>query len=112
VLAAVELGARGIGVDLNPENIERARRAAVRAGVVHRVTFRRADFYDVDVSEATVVVLYLLRHVNLELRDHLRGQLRPGARLVSRNFDMDDWEPHDQIASGAEKIYCWRIGEK
>jgi len=109
ITAAQHFGARGIGVDINPESIESGRCAAERAGVSNRVKFIRSDLFDVDVSEATVVTLYLLRHVNLELRDRLRNELRPGARVVSRHFDMGDWEPYLQFGETSDRIYCWRI---
>jgi len=112
ITAAQHFGARGIGVDINPECIESGRRAAERAGVSNRVKFIRSDLFDVDVSEATVVTLYLLRHVNLELRDRLRDELRPGARVVSLHFDMGDWEPCLQFGETFDRIYCWRIGSR
>lgn len=112
IAAAQRFGARGIGVDLNPENVERARYAAARADVSERVRFVRSDLFDVDLSDATVVTLYLLRHVNLQLRDRLRKGLRPGSRVVSRQYDMGDWEPCAQLGETSEKIYCWRVGNR
>ena len=112
IMGAQHFGARGIGVDINPESIENGRCAAKRAGVSNRVKFIRADLFDVDVSEATVVTLYLLRQVNLELRDRLRKELRPGARVVSRHFDMGDWNPSIQCGEMSDRIYCWRIGSR
>ena len=109
IAAAQRFGARGIGVDINPEHVERGRYAAESAGVSGRVRFVRADLFDIDISEATVVTLYLLRHVNLELRDRLRNELRPGSRVVSRQFDMGDWEPRAQFGESADRIYCWSI---
>jgi SAM-dependent methyltransferase len=109
IMAAASFGARGIGFDLNPENITVARQAAARAGISERVTFKRRDLFDVDVSEATVVTLYLLRHINLRLRERLRRQLLPGTRVVSRHFDMGDWQPDIQLGKPPETIYCWHI---
>lgn len=109
IAAALRHGARGIGVDINPEHIESGRRAAQSAGVSGRVEFVRADLFDADVSRATVVTLYLLRHVNLQLRDRLRNELRHGARVVSRQFDMGDWEPCAQFGELSARLYCWRI---
>jgi hypothetical protein len=112
IAAALRYGARGIGVDINPENIESGRRAAQSAGVSDRVEFVRSDLFDADVSKATVVTLYLLRHVNLQLRDRLRNELRHGARVISRHFDMGDWEPCTQFGEPFDKLYCWRIGNR
>jgi len=112
IAAAQRFGARGVGVDLNPENIEIARRAAESAEVSSRVKFVRGDLFDVDIAEATVVTLYLLRHVNLELRDRLRKELRLGSRVVSRQFDMGDWKATAEIGDPSNKIYCWSIGNE
>lgn len=112
IAAAQRFGARGVGVDLNPENIEIARSAAESAGVSSRVQFVRADLFDIDITEATVVTLFLLRDVNLALRDRLRKELRPGSRVVSRQFDMGEWEPTVAVGDIADKIYCWTIGNE
>jgi SAM-dependent methyltransferase len=109
IAAAAEYGARGVGIDLREDNVLDARNAAARAGVADRVTFRRADFLDVDPSIATVVTLYLLRHVNLMLRDRLRSRLPAGARIVSRHFDMGDWQADAMIGEAKDRIYCWRV---
>ena len=109
VTAAQELGARGVGIDIDPDNIAAGRAAAAAAGVSGQVTFVQADLHDADFSDATVVTLFLLGHVNLELRDRLRRDLRPGARVVSRHFDMGDWKPDGQTGSIANRIYRWSI---
>jgi SAM-dependent methyltransferase len=87
VTAARKHGARGVGFDLDPELLQAARAAAAVAGVRHSVAFRRRDFFTVDLSEADVVCLYLLRELNERLMPQLR-QLRPGARIVSYEFDL------------------------
>ena len=92
IAAAQRFGARGVGVDIDPVRIAEARRNAVRAQVEHLVTFRLEDVLNTDVSEATVVTLYLLSAQNVALRPALTRQLRPGARIVSHNFAMGDWE--------------------
>ena len=92
ISAAQQFGARGIGVDIDPVRIAEARRNAARAQVEHLVTFRLQDALDTDVSEATVVTLYLLAAQNVALRPMLTRQLQPGARIVSHNFAMGDWE--------------------
>lgn len=109
ITAAARFGARGIGIELNPDLVQESRLAAVRAGVADRVVFHRRDLCDADLSAATVVTMYLLRDVNLFLRHRLLEQLRPGARIISRHFDMGDWKPDSQLGSGAQSIFCWRV---
>ena len=93
IAAAKNRGARGVGIDIDPARIEEARRNARTAGVEHLVTFRVEDALVTDVSEATVVTLYLVASLNARLRPRLMTQLRPGARIVSHNFSIGDWEP-------------------
>ncbi len=109
IAAARSFGARGVGIELNQERIQRARENARRAGVLHLVTFRREDFFESDLREATVVTLYLLPAVNLALRPKLLRELKPGARIVSNCFDMGDWKPSKQINVDGCKIYFWSV---
>lgn len=109
ITAAREFGACGIGVELDPELVDCARRAAERAGVGRSVSFERLDVHDADVSKATVVTMYLLRGVNLALRDRLRLQLKPGSRVVSRHFEIPGWAPHQTIGEIPNATYCWHV---
>lgn len=114
IAAAREFGARGVGVDINPALVEEARRNAALARVEHLVTFRVEDALTTDVSDATVVTLYLLASQNVALRPALMKQLRPGARVVSHNFAMGDWQPDvvDTFTSADRQtttLYLWRI---
>jgi SAM-dependent methyltransferase len=93
ITAARAYGARGVGVDIDPARIEDARRNARAAGVDHLVSFRVEDALQTDVSDATVVTLYLVASLNARLRPRLMTQLRPGARIVSHNFSIGNWEP-------------------
>lgn len=93
ITAAKKFGARGVGVDIDPERIAESNANAKQAGVQHLVSFKLQDATTVDVSEATVVTLYLLSSSNLKLRPMLTKQLKPGARIVSHAFTMGDWEP-------------------
>jgi ribosomal protein L11 methylase PrmA len=93
VIAAALRGARGVGVDLDPERITNARANAARAGVTEHVTFVEQDLFATDVSRATVVTLYLGPEVNRRLRPKLLRELRPGTRIVSHDFSMGDWTP-------------------
>ena len=93
ITAAERFGARGVGIDYDPECIAEANANAARRGVQDLVTFIRQDAMEADVSEATVVTLYLLSSSNRKLRPILTRQLRPGARIVSHAFRMGDWRP-------------------
>lgn len=116
VTAARDLGARGVGIDVDPKRISESEENARRAGVSGRVKFIKQDLFDADLSAATVVTLYLLPEVNLRLRPKLLRELRPGTRLVSHNYDMGDWRPdgvkevHSPL--GRHKLFYWVIPEK
>lgn len=86
-------GARGFGVDLDPELVERSNRLASREGVADRASFRVADLFETPISDATVLTMYLLPAVNARLRPRLLAELRPGTRIVSHDFDLGDWQP-------------------
>lgn len=113
IMAAKKFGARGVGVDIDPERIKESRENARKAGVTHRVKFFVGDLFETDIREATVITLYLLPSVNLKLRPKLFRELRPGTRIVSHDFDMGEWQPdrHEQIQSGyrSHDIYFWVI---
>ena len=93
ITAARKYGARGIGVDIDPQRIAEARANAKAAGVERLVTFKLQDAMTTDVSGASVVTLYLLSASNLKLRPILTRQLKPGARIVTHSFGMGDWTP-------------------
>jgi protein-L-isoaspartate O-methyltransferase len=116
IAAARTYGARGVGVDIDPTRIEEARANARRAGVEHLVTFRVEDARTSDVSEATVVTLYLVAALNAQLRPRLAAQLRPGARIVSHNFPLGDWVPDrvdvfKSIDGQTRTLLLWQIPE-
>jgi SAM-dependent methyltransferase len=110
ITAARDRGARGIGVDIDPQRVTEATENAKAAGVADRVRFTRANLYLTKISEATVVTLYLLPRVNIELRPRLLAELRPGTRVVSHDFDMGDWQPDLRVSvrDGSE-VYFWVI---
>jgi SAM-dependent methyltransferase len=92
IAAAKKFGVRGVGVDLNPTLVEQARRRAAEEGVSHLVEFRAADGLTVDISQATVVTLYMFKWFNNQMRPKLQ-RLKPGSRVVAHDFDIDDWKP-------------------
>ena len=105
VTAAKKYGARGIGIDIDPERIAESIENAKKENVTDRVQFIEQNLFEADFSEATVVTMYLLSSVNLEMRPKLFQQLKPGTRIVSHDFDMDDWEPDEQTEVGGNEYY-------
>jgi ubiquinone/menaquinone biosynthesis C-methylase UbiE len=112
ITAAKKHGARGVGIDIDPERIREARDNARSAGVSDRVQFREGDLFKTDLSEATVVTLYLLSSVNLQLRPKLLKELKPGTRIVSHAFDMGDWKPIKTEKVGSSTVYYWIVPER
>jgi SAM-dependent methyltransferase len=106
-IAAVVRGARALGVDLDPRRIRDAKANAAAAGVSGRVTFREENLFNTDLSQATVLTLYLLPDLNLKLRPHILA-LKPGTRVVSHSFDMEDWKP-DHSEEIARQIHFWIV---
>jgi SAM-dependent methyltransferase len=109
VITAAKLGARGVGIDIDPQRIKEARENAKTAGVEDRVQFLETDLFTADISKATVVTLYLLPSLNLKLQPKLFQELRPGTRIVSHSFDMGDWEPEQTKEIEYRTIYFWTI---
>jgi len=112
IAAAERFGARGVGIDIDPERIAEARENARKAGVAGRVRFRNEDLFEADIKEATVVTLYLWPSVNLKLRPRLWSELKPGTRVVSHCHDMGDWKPEKTAEVGEHKLYYWTIPPK
>jgi len=111
ITAARLHGARGFGVDLNPERVTESLENAKAAGVSDRVRFVQQNLYHAPIAEATVLTLYLLPRVNLELRPRLLAELKPGTRVVSHDFDMGDWQPDLQVnvRGSGSVVYLWII---
>ena len=97
ILAAQKYGARGVGVELDPRLLEISRQVALEGEVAHRVTFVEGDLFATDISEATVVTLYLSSSVNRQLEPKLRRELRPGTRIVSHQWGIGNWTPDEAI---------------
>ncbi len=113
ITAAQRFGARGVGIDFDPRRIAEANANATRAGVQDLVTFIEQDAMQVDVTNATVVTLYLLSSSNMKLRPILTRQLRSGSRIVSHAFRMGDWDPDKTVRFDDERgngrtLYLWR----
>jgi SAM-dependent methyltransferase len=112
VVAAAKLGARAIGIDIDPQRIAEANDNAAKNGVTGRATFRQEDLFEADIRDATVVTLYLLPSLNVKLRPRLMDQLKPGTRVVSHDFDMGDWVPDETIEVDGKTVYLWTIPAK
>lgn len=108
IVAAQKFGARGLGIELDPALISRAREAARKSGVADRVSFVQADLFKTDLSDATVVTLYLSPSINLRLRSKLRA-LRPGTRIVSHRFEIPEWMADQHLKVDGRDIYFWTV---
>jgi precorrin-6B methylase 2 len=109
ISAAKKFGVRAVGIDLNPNLIRYSRENAVKAGVAHRVRFLEQNFLDTDLREATVVTLFLSDAANLKLRPKILGEMRPGSRVVSNEFDMGDWAPDRSRRLWNTEIHSWLV---
>jgi len=118
--AAKKFGIKGVGIDLNPELVAKARENSEKEGVSHLVEFRAQDGLTVDISEATVVTLYMFKWFNNALRPKLQ-KLKSGSRVIAHDFDIDDWKPSrveyvkppEDGSDYAESrtLYIWKVGE-
>ena len=111
ITAAKKFGARALGIEYNPDMVELSRRNAEKEGVADRAQFRRADIFATDLSDATVITMYLLPSLNLKLRPTLLN-LKPGTRLVSHAFTMDDWQPDQTENADGRTAYLWIVPAK
>lgn len=121
VTAAQKYGTRGFGVDLNPTRIAEANENARKAGVTDKVQFYQRDLFETDLSQATVITMYLLPRVNLDLRPKILD-LKPGTRIVSHDFSMAEWKPDQHVemnskdkyggSGGLSDIYVWIVPAK
>jgi ribosomal protein L11 methylase PrmA len=107
ITAAKTYGARGVGIDIDPQRIKEATENLKNAGVGDRVKFLNQDLFTTDISEATVVTLYLLPSLNLKLLPKLNKELKPGTRIVSHAFDMGDAKPIETLNVNGRTVYFW-----
>jgi tRNA G37 N-methylase Trm5 len=108
ITAAQRWGTRGVGVDIDPERIREANANAAAAKVTDRVKFIQGDLFEMDLSPATVITLYLLPDLNVKLRPTLL-KLKAGTRIVSHDFAMGDWKPDRTIDKGNKTVYFWTV---
>ena len=119
IQAAKKYGTRGIGIDMNPDLVRAARENAEKEGVSHLVEFRAADGLTIDISQATVVTLYMFKWFNNQMRPKLQS-LKAGSRIVAHDFDIDEWKPTkiESVDASADPesyfaeprtLYLWKI---
>jgi SAM-dependent methyltransferase len=113
LIAARQFDARGVGIEIEPRLVSESRETARRLKVDDRVEFIQQSFFDVDVSPATVVTLYLGQELNLRLKPKLLRELRKGSRIVSHEFDMGDWTPDKTVTvrskEKAHRLFLWTV---
>jgi precorrin-6B methylase 2 len=104
VITAAKRGARALGIEYNPDMVALSQRNAVKEGVTGKATFMKADLFESDFSQATVITMFLLPDINLKLRPKILG-LKPGTRIVSNSFTMGEWQ-HDRSVQATESEGC------
>jgi SAM-dependent methyltransferase len=112
VIAAAKKGAKAVGFEIDGDLIKQSRENIRAAGVQDSAEIRQQDILTVDLSQASVVTMYLLPDVNLKLKPNLLSQLKPGSRVVSHSFDMGDWKPDKIERVEGRTIYLWIIPAK
>jgi SAM-dependent methyltransferase len=111
VIAAAKRGARALGIEYNPDMVELSKRNAEKEGVAGKASFAKADLFESDLSQATVITMYLLPTINLKLRPKILD-LKPGTRIVSHAFTMDDWTADQTDSFDGRTAYLWIVPAK
>lgn len=109
ILAAQKYGARGVGVEIDPQLVQTSRAVAREGDVADRVTFVEGDLFAADIARATVVTLYLNHSTNLRLEPKLRRELQPGTRIVSHQFPIGQWRPEKTVIVDGIPIHLWIV---
>lgn len=119
ITAAKEYGVRGFGVDLNEKLVDLSRKYAIQEGVAKRTDFFVKDIFKTDIQAATIVTMYLLNEINLEMRPKLLKELKPGTRIISHDFHMGSWRPDKMVVLDMRKyyrgdtiLYLWTVPAK
>jgi hypothetical protein len=108
VIAAAKRGAKALGIEYNPDMVKVAQDNAQKAGVADKASFRKADIFQTDFSQASVITLYLLPALNMKLRPSILS-MRPGTRVVSHSFTMEDWEADEISTMDGRRAYFWVV---
>jgi cyclopropane fatty-acyl-phospholipid synthase-like methyltransferase len=111
--AAKEFGAHAVGIDINPVRVKEANERVQKAGVTDKVKILNEDLFEANISQATVVTLYLLQTLNQKLIPKLNKELKPGTRIVSQTFSMgDDYPPEKTVEVAGRSVYLWTVPMK
>jgi SAM-dependent methyltransferase len=105
VITAAKRGAKALGIEYNPEMVELSKRNAAKEGVTDKATFMKADLFESDFSQATVITMFLLPSINIKLRPKILD-LKPGTRIVANSFDMEDWKPDETAKVDGCSNWC------
>src|SRR5918999_2260011 len=108
IMAAKKFGARALGIEYNPDMVKLSQENARQAGVAEKASFRRADIFATDFSQASVITMYLLPALNMKLRPQILS-MRPGTRVVSHSFSMEDWEADEISTLDGRRAYFWLV---
>jgi SAM-dependent methyltransferase len=108
IIAAQKYGARGVGIEIDPKLVTLARQNAEEGGVAHRVTFILGDLFKADLSDATVVTLYLSPNILKQIESGLRA-LKPGTRIVSHQFPIGGWAPDKRVTVDEAELFLWIV---
>jgi SAM-dependent methyltransferase len=116
VITAAKRGARALGVEYNPDMVALSERTAAKEGVADKAKFMKADLFETDFSQATVITMFLLPDINLKLRPKILD-LKPGTRIVSNSFNMGDWTPDETVETRESctsycKAFLWIVPAK
>jgi SAM-dependent methyltransferase len=111
VIAAAKRGATAIGVEFEPPMVELSRGNAQKEGVAERATFIQGDIFESDFSKATVLTMYLLPDLNMRLRPKIL-EMKPGTRVVTHAFTMEDWQPDQNATAEGRSAYLWIVPAK
>jgi tRNA A58 N-methylase Trm61 len=109
ITAAKTYGARGVGIDIDPQRIREATENLKAAGVGDKVKFLNQDLFTTNISEATVVTMYLLPTLNVKVLPKLNAELKPGTRVVSHAFDIEGYPPQQTINVNGRTVYLWTV---
>ena len=112
ITAAKKYGAKAVGFEIDRDLIKKSRENIRKEGLQQLAEIRQQDILTVDLSGATVVTMYLLPDVNMRLRPNVLSQLRPGSRVVSHAFDMEDWKPDKVVQVNGRTVYLWTLPAK
>ena len=109
VLAAGRRGARGVGVELDSELVRESRKKANREGLSDRIQFLESNLFDAELTESSVILMYLSPRINRDLRSKFENELRPGSRIVSHLFAIDGWEPDEVVMVSGRRLFLYTL---